>query len=543
MISYRFKRRAFLTAVGGGVGLKILLRNMEAAATTSKSPARLLVTHWPVGIVAGTSDVLFAATSGSVGGSVGLRPFADAGLGPDMTVIKGISTPVGPGGGHEGGTVGLVTGVMSAGVRSGQPEADDAYAAGPSYDQRLLANVPSLKAPGADFSYVNAACDTRTDFGEVSTKCLSYSTQTQAVPAASGPGQENIPLRPTLNPLTIYNNLFAKFAPTAAPPAADATLTNLSGRRSMLDFVAQELSLLRRMGPSQARMKLDNHFNAVTAMEDALTRTIDTSYPRANGRGGAGGHMGIGGVGGGGAGGAMGGGSGAGGGGGGGPTTGCSPKPPPDVRGRADGSAGSGSGVGDPSAGATDDAPNLMLVGAAHFAVLKAAFICDLLRCGTLLWAPGTNHVGFKGLQPGSTATFKHHPQSHRVTTTDTLASSTVGGLIASAQFLLNAQLWFFARQAENLKDWKASIDGFGNSLLDHTVVPFVTEVLASGHERSRMPAMIIGGKALGFVHDIYRTGTYTVNQYWGTIAQAFGHTSTDPPFAAPISGLWNAPA
>jgi hypothetical protein len=32
MISYRFKRRAFLTAMGGGLGLKIMLRNMEASA-------------------------------------------------------------------------------------------------------------------------------------------------------------------------------------------------------------------------------------------------------------------------------------------------------------------------------------------------------------------------------------------------------------------------------------------------------------------------------------------------------------------------------
>ena len=43
MISYRFKRRAFMTAMSGGVGLKILLRNMEAAAQTTKSPGRLLV--------------------------------------------------------------------------------------------------------------------------------------------------------------------------------------------------------------------------------------------------------------------------------------------------------------------------------------------------------------------------------------------------------------------------------------------------------------------------------------------------------------------
>ena len=82
MISYRFKRRAFLAGMGGGVGLKIMLRNMEAAAQTTKSPARLLVPHWPVGIVAGTSDALFAPTSGSIGGSHGLQPFADDDLAP-----------------------------------------------------------------------------------------------------------------------------------------------------------------------------------------------------------------------------------------------------------------------------------------------------------------------------------------------------------------------------------------------------------------------------------------------------------------------------
>ena len=56
-----------------------------------------------------------------------------------------------------------------------------------------------------------------------------------------------------------------------------------------------------------------------------------------------------------------------------------------------------------------------------------------------------------------------------------------------------------------NLKDWKNSYDGFGNSLLDYTVVPYVTEVRATSHERNSMPAMIIGGKLLGFAHNRYR--------------------------------------
>ena len=42
MISYRFKRRAFLAGIGGGVGLKVMLRNVEAVAQgATRSPARL----------------------------------------------------------------------------------------------------------------------------------------------------------------------------------------------------------------------------------------------------------------------------------------------------------------------------------------------------------------------------------------------------------------------------------------------------------------------------------------------------------------------
>ena len=134
MMSYRVRRRAFLTALGGGAGLKIMLRTLEGRAQEMRSPPRLLVTHWPVGIVAGSGDALWKPTSGSVGGSLALKPFADAGLGPDMTVIRGLRTPTGAGGGEEGGMVALVTGIGGPGTRAGETEPDDAYAGGPSFE-------------------------------------------------------------------------------------------------------------------------------------------------------------------------------------------------------------------------------------------------------------------------------------------------------------------------------------------------------------------------------------------------------------------------
>ncbi len=60
------------------------------------------------------------------------------------------------------------------------------------------------------------------------------------------------------------------------------------------------------------------------------------------------------------------------------------------------------------------------------------------------------------------------------------------------------------------------------------------------------MPAMIIGGKQLGFAHNRYVTGNFTCNQFWGLIGPSVGHTSTAAPFAAVpsgLSGLWTKPA
>jgi hypothetical protein len=59
------------------------------------------------------------------------------------------------------------------------------------------------------------------------------------------------------------------------------------------------------------------------------------------------------------------------------------------------------------------------------------------------------------------------------------------------------------------------------------------------------MPAMIIGGKQLGFVHNRYVPGNFTCNQFWGLIGPSVGHTLTQAPFAAPgstLAPLWVKP-
>jgi hypothetical protein len=53
---------------------------------------------------------------------------------------------------------------------------------------------------------------------------------------------------------------------------------------------------------------------------------------------------------------------------------------------------------------------------------------------------------------------------------------------------------------------------------------------------------MIIGGNKLGFIHDRYVSAKISINELWGTIAQAFDYTSTDAPFARPVAGFWAKP-
>jgi hypothetical protein len=535
VISHRFKRRAFLGALSGGVGLKIMLRNLESSAQTAASPPRVLVSYWPVGIIQGASDALWKPSSGAAGGYA-LQTFADNGLAQDMITIRGVSTtdlPLNGGGGSEGGTVVIVTGAACGGTRANRGEPDDAFASGPSFEQLLLANVPALKSSVAGPGYANAICDSRTDLGEISTKCLSYSNDKQPVTLYNnaGTGMENVPLMAELSPLMQYTKLFSSFVPTApsdgsgfaaGAPAADPMLKKLVGRRSVLDVALAEIRQLRDLAPGDARSKLQNHYDAVLGMEKNLTDAINARYPTVTGTGGAGGAGGM----------------------GGGDACKVKPSAPPDLQGTADPVGGFGGHYGSPTLDSTDDGPTHRTVGSLHMDVLRAAFQCDIIRCGTFQWSPATNHVGFKGMYPGDdVGIYQHHPTSHAVGNGTPTSGTTPDNIpVPQIRFLFNVETWYFARHAENLRRWKEAFDGFGNPLLDTTIIPFVTENADYQNRRSNIPAMIFGGTKLGLLGGQYKTGNFSINQLWGTIASAMGHASTTAPFAAPIPGLLQPP-
>lgn len=520
MRSYRIARRSFLAAVGGAVGLRLMLDNMVAVAQGQSSPPRFLMTHWPVGTVhywfkpQGTGRDYVTSRI--------LQPFEDAGLREEMIVLFGMHVDFGAngGGGHEAGTPMATTGTTCPGTRVNGGEADDAAAGGPSFDQIFLKNVTDLRTPG--IGYANAICDARVDSLETSTQCLSYDYATRSIAAARPGGQitEHIPLLPELSPVQLYGKIFSGFMPGGQSEAnLDAAARSLVMRKSVLDYSLNELNRVKSLAPASESSKIDFHAEVIRKIETQLSQQIED------------GTVGV----------------------------ACEPPPAPDAElvGKNGGRNGNYGRAGTTIA---DDEIHAE-VGKAHYGIIKSAFQCDLIRVATFQWSPGTNHVSFKGMFPDDpNAIYMHHPLSHDILSnrgwvTDSKPGGREGSIV---EFLANVQTWYNARMVEMLNDFKEATDAFGSSLLDYTVIPYITEVSDTTHAWSPMPALIFGGKALGMQGGQYVEvgGGFgnrpSINAMWMSIAQAY--MGADPlsklqgekfskAGAEPIPGLWKAPA
>jgi hypothetical protein len=425
------------------------------------------------------------------------------------------------GGGHEGGTVLIATGASSPGTRVNGGETDDSMAGGPSWDQIFLKHVPALAkrdASGAILGrgYVTASCDARVDSFEKSTQCLTYTYTTReeqcAVPG--GTATENAYVLPELDPARLYADLFAGFMPGGT---GDDALKALRMRKSVLDSALRELSRVGGYVPAAERPKIDAHAEAIRKIEQQLSDQIST------------GGMGCAGV------------------------MGTVPSFP--VEGR---NAQQNSYYGTPTA-SEDESATHAEIGAWHVRVIRAAFQCDLLRVATFQWAPGQSDVSFGGMDSMNPATiYRHHPLSHRSGNGALFlgpppTSNETDRLVY--EFLTNVNKWYNQKTAELLVEFKNARDAFGGNLLDHTIIPYITEIGDGSHQRNRMAAAIFGGRALGMQGGQFQQLTNApYNNLWATIAQAYFDT-TDPlatpelsgeifvkTNVAPIPGLWVRP-
>jgi hypothetical protein len=528
MKSYRFARRSFLASLGGAVGFEILLGNLEAAAQGAGPPPRFLMMHWPVGtlrnqfIPTGTGMDYTTSKNGQGPGYI-ISPLDTPELRPHTIIMHGFSMNgiMGQGGGHEDGTPFMSTGASSPGTRSNPGEPDDGCAGGPSWDQIFLKHVPELSKKNAEGviigkGYYNSICDARIDSYETSTRCLSYAYEKQSIGSARPGGQisEAKPLKPTLSPITAYNDLFSGFQP--GPPMGDAqALKTLKLRKSVLDNSLRELARLQTLAPASERDKIEGHAAAIRKIEAQLSDQI-----------------------------AMG-----------GTTTGeCVAPMPPDAALIGKTGDAHGGDYGNPQTN-TEDGPLHEQIGKAHAAILRAAFACDLIRVATFQWSPGTNHVSFKGLDPNSPNTiWMHHPLSHKMADTEFYNGARPSNNAYIWDAMVNANRWYFEKTAALINEFRLEVDPLdpgGGSLLDRTVIPFVTEVAEANHSRNGHAAVIFGGNKLGMIGGQYKSVTGIHNQLWVTVAQAYLGAEAQAALADevyvktganPISGLWAAP-
>jgi Protein of unknown function (DUF1552) len=527
MRSYRFARRSFLVGIGGAFGLETLLRNMEAAAEGAGAPPRFLMMHWPVGTIrdqfipsgGGTS---YTTSKAGQGPGYIISPFDTPELRPQTIVLHGFNMDGirGEGGGHEDGTGFATTGASSPGTRANGGEDDDGCAGGPSWDQILLKNVPALSRRNEAGTiigrgYYNTICDKRVDSYETSTRCLSYSYEQQTINSARPGGTivEHRPLPPEMSPLTAYKDLFGGLAPGGAITNRDA-LRLLKLRKSVLDYSLRELDRLKTLGPASERDKIDGHAGAVRKLEAQLSDQIAGQ----------------------------------------GATAACGLPPMPD----ASLTGGNGDSLKEdydnPMSNTSDETMH-EAVGKAHAAILRTAFACDLLRVATFQWAPGTNHVSFKGVDPNAPDTiWMHHPLSHRVADASFFNGPRPSENTYVWDAMVSVNRWYFQKTADIINDFRSQVDPqdpAGGSLLDHTVIPMITEVAEASHTREGHGAIVFGGSKLGMQGGQYQSVSRIHNQLWLTVAQAFLGADAASKLAGevyvktganPIPGLWVAP-
>lgn len=473
MRSYKVARRAFLRACGASPLLVPLLRNIEAQAAGVVAPLKLLIIHQPLGTFLDdwrpNSDSTTNFTLPTI--SAPLAPLQSKMVmvdGLDLVATSGDET-------HEGGMIGMMGSASLGKIETTQ---QDHAAQGPSIDQLLLDQSPVLggaaSASQTPFGSLQLAADIRSDRDEVSPRVMSYRPALQGEPDISRARQ---PMFPETQPLNVFNRIFG--GDTAAPDDPDSAATILAQKASVLDVLRGDLAQLRTMVPSDQLTKVEAHEDAIRQLEASIQQTYQ-SQDQGNPDAGA---------------------------------VCVRPEAPPSFNETGVGEEGSAlSGVDYYVPGDPNTHPHQTL-GRLQLSLIKTAFACDLARVGTFMWSAGTNHVVFPGTFNGASLNKQsspHHPPSHEAETQPWLAEINT---------------WYAQQTSEAIQEFEQQIDVDGATLLDNTIVAFVSEVArAVDHNFSNVPFAVFGGANTGLAAGqfIRLTGNRPINDAWMAIAQLF---------------------
>jgi hypothetical protein len=257
----RLRRRDFLTAAGLGLSALpfVPLLDSEVLAGGLQFPKRLLVFYFSNGLFQGGFF-----PEGPAGTTFEL-PFILEPLAPhqnDLVVIEGLDLQAcldGPVSGHIGGMGALLTGrpILDSGFEeNGQPYG---YASGPSVDQVIGAQLQSI----TPFPTV--------DTGVWIDRYGSNMGLTQRRMCYKAAGE---PVHPEEDPAALWDRLFAEAS------LGFEELQALRARQlKVIDHLAGELGTLEARVPTEDRVKLEAHLQAVSEIEDRLRAPLPACDP------------------------------------------------------------------------------------------------------------------------------------------------------------------------------------------------------------------------------------------------------------------------
>lgn len=170
--------------------------------------------------------------------------------------------------------------------------------------------------------------------------------------------------------------------------------------------------------------------------------------------------------------------------------------------------------------------PAYLEKGRLQFQLIKAAFQCDITRVALFQWAHTNSGLSFDRLLPDNPRG-GHHSLSHREDP-------------ESHETLARIDQWYVERLAEFLDELKQTPEGNG-SMLDNTVVVFLSEVAMGNHTHVRMPVLLAGrgGNRLK-TGRLLNVGGRTMNDLWNEIGALLGLST---PFGDPRFGDGNFPS
>jgi hypothetical protein len=368
------------------------------------------------------------------------------------------------------------------------------------------------------FGSLQLAADIRSDRDEIAPRVLSY------LPPTANPDVNlaRQPLYAETEPLTTFTRIFGGALPTGTNTAA-----LLNNRLSILDFMRSDLARMQTLIPASEKPKLDTHAGAIQQLEASIRATLGPVTSGAT----------------------------------------CVKPAAPAYFTQSGAGPGATSGLA-PAGGTKLSGVDYYLsnnptshphqdLGQAHLALIRAAFACDLVRVASFMWSSGTNWVVFPGTFNGATIkgnlqSTPHHPPSHSDPTGDTM----------TRDWLVQINLFYSQQTSLALQAFDKTIDIDGNTLLDNTIVVYVTEVArAWDHNQMGMPLIVFGGKNTKLkggtflkvtngslpmqtgVSSSGGTGNRPFNDFWLALTPVFGVNLTSlgnaNQFTGPLPGLF----